>query len=485
MSAAGGPAIAWFRRDLRLHDHPALSAAIAAADEVLPLFVFDDVPLRGRLASANRAWYLLGSLAALRGDLRARRGDLWLRRGRPAEVVSAVASEVGAVAVYASGDTGPYARRRDEEAATALAARGIRFNLLPGTFVAAPGSILGAAGRPYSVFTPFRRAWEAAPRRCVLQAPERVRVPVAAPDPGPMPSLADLRFPGPTASPDLLPEPGEAAARARLDRWTSTGLSHYADRRDLLAVGGTSRLGQDLHLGLLSPAEVLARCDRPGDRPRDRLGDGPRVYASELCWRDFYAHVLWHFPHCARRSFRREYDARALARRPGGLRRVDATAAPATRWSTPRMRQLRATGWMHNRARMIVASFLTKDLLIDWRSGERHFMRHLVDGDLASNNGGWQWAASTGTDAQPYFRIFNPVAQGQRFDPDGDYVRRWVPELARAPVRSVHAPWTMPPEAQRQAGCIIGQDYPPPIVDHAAARERALAAYRSVRPASS
>ena len=221
----------------------------------------------------------------------------------------------------------------------------------------------------------------------VLQAPERVRVPVAAPDPGPMPSLADLRFPGPTASPDLLPEPGEAAARARLDRWTSTGLSHYADRRDLLAVGGTSRLGQDLHLGSCAAEGPAAPCDRPGDRPGHRLGDGPRVYASELCWRDFYAHVLWHWPDAARRSFRPVYDAVPWRDDP------EAFAA----WTDGRtgypvvdaaMRQLRATGWMpRNRARMIVASFLAKDLLVDfWRSGEADFMAHLVDGDLADDD---------------------------------------------------------------------------------------------------
>jgi deoxyribodipyrimidine photo-lyase len=261
--------------------------------------------------------------------------------------------------------------------------------------------------------------------------------------------------------------PGETAARVRLARWLDERhggerLDGYATRRDLLAADGTSRLSADLRWGTLSATEVLERASRPGE--------GPRAFATELAWREFYAHVLWHAPRVVRESYQPAFDRLPWRDDPAG---VDAWKAGRT--GVPvvdaAMRQLQATGWMHNRARMIVASFLTKDLLVDWRVGERHFMEHLVDGDLASNNGGWQWAASTGTDAQPFFRIFNPVIQGRRFDPDGRYVRRWVPELAGIPGERVH-------DARAVAG------YPEPIVDHAAARTRALAVYADVRRAS-
>jgi deoxyribodipyrimidine photo-lyase len=282
-------------------------------------------------------------------------------------------------------------------------------------------------------------------------------------------TLLDAVGARPTADPELLPEPGESAARARLDRWLQRGIDDYGASRDQLGdEDGTSRLSQDLRFGLLSAAEVAARAS--GD------GEGRRRYVSELAWRDFYAHVLWHEPRLLRESFRPAMDE-AFSRDEGS----DAVTA----WREGRtgypvvdaaMRQLVASGWMHNRGRMVAASFLTKHLLVDRRIGEGQFWRHLVDGDHASNNGGWQWAASTGTDPQPYFRIFNPILQGKRFDTDGAYVRRWVPELARVPDEYIQEPWTMPEDAQRDAGCRIGVDYPAPIVDHVAARDRALEA---------
>ena len=275
--------------------------------------------------------------------------------------------------------------------------------------------------------------------------------------------------PPPTADAALLPLPGEAAARERLGRWiASAALPAYAEGRNRLDAEGTSRLSADLKLGTLSPLEVLLAAEGPGD--------GRRVYVSELAWREFYVHVLWHFPHVVGSAFRPAYDAVPWIDDPAGLAawREGRTGYPVV---DAAMRQLAGSGWMHNRARMIAASFLAKDLLVDWRAGEAHFMRHLFDGDVASNNGGWQWTAGTGTDAAPYFRVFNPVSQGRKFDPTGAYVRRWVPELARVPDAYVHEPWTMPPDVQAASGCVIGRDYPAPIVDHAAARERALAAY--------
>jgi deoxyribodipyrimidine photo-lyase len=467
-SAPHGTALLWLRRDLRLHDHPALAAALEAAEAVVPVYVLDERLLAGPRASANRTWLLLESLRALAADLAARGSPLVVRTGRPEAVVPTLAAEAGADEVYASRDVSPFARRRDRAVADALAAAGRRLHLRRGLLVAEPEEVRGADGGPVLVFTPFFRRWAAVERREVLPVPGAIpgpRVPVRS---DPIPPA-----PPPTADRALLPLPGEAAARERLGRWlASAALPAYAEGRNRLDAEGTSRLSADLKLGTLSPLEVLLAAEGPGD--------GRRIFVSELAWREFYAHVLWHFPHVVGRAFRPAYDAVPWIDDPVGL-----AAWHAGRTGYPvvdaAMRQLAGSGWMHNRARMIAASFLTKDLLVDWRSGEAHFMRHLVDGDVASNNGGWQWTAGTGTDAAPYFRVFNPVSQGRKFDPAGAYVRRWVPELARVPDAYVHEPWTMPPDVQAAAGCVIGRDYPAPIVDHAAARERALAAYAVAR----
>ena len=280
---------------------------------------------------------------------------------------------------------------------------------------------------------------------------------------------------GPTAATASIPVPGERAARARLDRWLADGIDRYAETRDRPDLEGTSRLSADLHIGSLSPLEVFERSIG--------TGDGRRVFRNELVWREFYAHVLFHRPAVRHAAFRPEFDRVVWSTDHSGIEawRSGRTGYP---FVDAAMRQLLATGWMHNRARMVVASFLTKDLLVDWRVGEAHFMRHLVDGDVASNNGGWQWSASTGTDAQPYFRVFNPVTQGRRFDPDGAYVRRWVPELAEVPTSRIHAPWEMTVVESEAARCRIGVDYPGPIVVHAEARARALAAYEAARRTS-
>jgi deoxyribodipyrimidine photo-lyase len=467
-SSPARTAILWLRRDLRLHDHPALSAALEEADVVVPLYVLDERLLAGPRAAANRTWFLLGSLRALADDLARRGSPLVVRSGRPEEIVPAVAAELGAADVFATRDVGPFARRRDRAVGEALAAAGRRLHLKRGLLVAEPEEVAGVDGGPVLVFTPFFRRWAAVPRRAVLPAPVNIPGPAVtiAGDPVPAP-------PSPSADATLLPLPGEAAARERLARWiASEALPEYAEGRNRLDTDGTSRLSADLKLGTLSALEVLEAAEGPGD--------GRRVFVSELAWREFYAHVLWHFPHVVRGAFRPAYDAVPWADDAAGL-----AAWQAGRTGYPvvdaAMRQLAGSGWMHNRARMIAASFLTKDLLVDWRAGEAHFMRHLVDGDVAANNGGWQWTAGTGTDASPYFRVFNPVSQGRKFDPAGAYVRRWVPELARVPDAYVHEPWTMPPDVQQAAGCVIGRDYPAPIVDHAAARERALAAYAAAK----
>lgn len=487
----GRPTVLWFRRDLRVRDHPALAEAIRGGGPLVPLFVLDPTILHGRFASPNRAWFLLGSLRALDGELRARGSRLVVRVGRPAEVVPAVAAEVGAVTVLVSRDPTPYGRDRDRAVAARLEEDGVELRARTGILVHEPEAVLRPNGEPYSVFTPFLRRWEAESLRAVVPAPDEL--PPLPPgfkareeaDAEGIPEADALGLPPPTAEVDRLLDPGEPAARARLDAWLAAGPDGgpdtYDRTRDRLAdPAATSRLSQDLRFGLLSPVEVVARTLADGGR-----SDGVRRYVSELAWRDFYAHVLWHEPRLATESFQPRY---AGATWPGGILGDDSPAFDA--WRDGRtgypivdapMRQLRAAGFMPNRARMIVASFLTKDLLIDWRAGEAHFMHHLVDGDPASNLGGWQWAASVGTDAQPYFRVFNPVTQGKRFDPDGDYVRTWLPELARVPTARVHEPWTMSDGEQAAAGCRIGTDYPAPIVDHAEARERALAWFASMR----
>jgi deoxyribodipyrimidine photo-lyase len=446
--------VVWFRRDLRLHDHPALTAAQADGDRIAPLFVLDERLQAGRFRSENRLWFMRGSVSALATALEVRGAPLSVVRGDPSEVVPAFAVAVGAGRVAASRDYTPYGRGRDDRVAAALGRRGIEWTTLPGLLIHEPEDVATANGRPFRQFGPFHRAWLELPQRDIVAAPDAIAG-VGALHGRRVENLLEAITP--TADPALLPAPGEDAARERLARWVaSRALDRYATDRDRLDLEGTSRLGQDLRWGLISASAVEERCAGPGE--------GRRRFRSELAWRDFYAHLLWHDPRLGRTSFRPsldrvawEHDARVIdAWRTGqtGYPVVDAA-----------MRQLTTSGWMHNRARMIAASFLTKSLGVDWRVGEQYFMEHLIDGDPASNNGGWQWAASTGTDAQPWFRIFNPTLQAIRHDPDGAYVRRWLPELAGLPREVIHAP---PPGA-----------YVAPIVDLREARARALTAYRA------
>jgi deoxyribodipyrimidine photo-lyase len=460
--------IVWFRRDLRLHDNPALAAAIAGADAVVPVFVFDTDLLHGRWPAPNRVWFMRESVVELAQALEARGAGLRVLAGRPADVLPALARETGAASLYLARDATPYGRRRDRAVAEALAADGVEVHARRGLYVHEPDEVLTGAGRPYTVFGAYRRAWDARPRRELLPAPEHIPGVVGHERSDPVPEVAP-----PSAKPALMPAPGEAAARARLGRWLERGvLPVYDEQRNRLDLEGTSRLSQDLRFGLLSPLEVVERAEGPGD--------GRRAFVSEVTWREFYAHVLWHTPRVTREPFQAAYAAVPWRDDPDGFA---AWAEGRTGYPVvdAAMRQLRATGFMHNRARMIAASFLTKHLLIDWRRGEAEFMAHLTDGDIASNNGGWQWTASTGTDPQPYFRVFNPILQGQRFDPDGDYVRRWVPELRGIAGDAVHTPWSLGPVEQAAAGVRIGVDYPAPVVDHAMARERALAAFATAR----
>ena len=463
-------AVVWFRRDLRVHDLPALAEAVREHERVVPIYVFDPKLLAGRFRSHGRTAWMLECIAALDGELRARGGRLVIRTGRPQTEVRRIAREARAVAVYVSDDVTGFARRRDAAVEQALKRDGVELRRRQGQYVADLDAVRTKQGRPYTVFGPFLRAWRSQPRRDVLGAPRAIEQPrIAA---GRLPSLAKLGFEGRPPQLEDRPEPGAAAARRAATGWLrSKAMQAYGDRRDTLAEP-TSRLSAYLRFGCLSPLWLERRSAALG-------GAGAGSYRDELAWRDFYGAVQLHFPETARREFQERYrslvweddhDARrAWERGETGYPVVDAA-----------MRQLLATGWMHNRARMIVGSFLTKDLGEDWRHGERHFMAHLLDGDVGSNNGGWQWIASTGTDPAPYFqRLFNPTLQQRRFDPDGRYVRRWCPELERVPDDRLAEPWKLDDDEQRAAGCVIGRDYPAPIVDHAQAREHAKQRYRS------
>lgn len=461
-------AIVWLRRDLRLHDHPPLAGAAARHDRVAPVFVLDPALLPGgRFPSPSRTAFLLACLAEVDAGLRARGGALIVRAGAPAEVLPALAREAGAEAVWWASDVSPYAMARDRAVRDALAGAGVQAVPTPGGFAADVGVPRTQAGRPFTVFTPFWRAWEALERRPVVAAPDRIALPAGI-EPGPRPDAAALGAESELSDP---PPPGEAAARAAMARWLAGGIDGYASGRDRLAEP-TSGLSPYLRFGCLSARELEAAV-------AERPGPGAAAFRRQLAWRDFYAHVLLHHPDNAREEFQPRYRALEWAQDDDGFAAWEhgRTGYPVV---DAAMRQLRATGWMHNRARMIVGSFLTKDLHIDWRRGEAHFMRFLLDGDAASNNGNWQWIASVGVDPAPYFRrIFNPILQQQRFDPDGAYVRRWVPELAGVPDGRLAEPWRMTPDEQSAAGCVIGRDYPEPIVDHRHERARAIERYRA------
>ena len=462
-------AIVWFRRDLRVHDHPALCAA-ARVDHVVPVFVLDDRLLAGRFPAPPRAWFLRRCVEELREALRGRGGDLVVRHGPPERELVRLAREVGAQTVHHADDVSPFAVARDERVRAALAEHGVAVERHPGAFVVDDVTEPRTQnGRPYSVFSPFWRSWAQLPRRDVLDPPERIALPAGV-DPGTIPATIgrDHGLSEPV-------EPGEIAGRARMAAFLADGLGDYADRHDRLE-GGTSVLSPHLHFGTISARELEARASREPAAAHP----GRDAFVRQLAWRDFYAHVLLHNPRNARHAFRPEMDAlewedddpgfAAWAEGRTGFPVVDAG-----------MRELRARGWMHNRARLICASFLVKDLHIDWRRGEAHFMRWLLCGDAASNNGNWQWVSSVGVDPAPYFRrLYNPAVQQRRHDPGGAYVRRWVPELRRVPLERLSEPWRMPLAEQEAHGCRIGHDYPEPIVDHALERQRAIARYRAV-----
>ena len=446
-------AVLWLRRDLRRRDHPALLAARDAAGrgDLVVVFVVDPRLWDGG-GAARRAWLA----ATLRATDEAFGGGLTLLHGDPRLVVPQLAERVGATSVHVSRETTPAGRRRDEAVAARLTAAGVDWVETGTPYAVGPGLVVNGSGEPYKVFTPFSKAWRAHGWPAPAETPDELPLRPARSD---AQAVAALREALATPGLPRLPDAGEDAASTRWREFLDGALTAYGDDRNRPDVDGTSRLSPYLKLGVLHPRTLLA--DLAGRREK-----GARVFETELAWREFYADVLWHHPASAWHDLRPEL--RGLRYDDAG-ERFDAWRAGRTGFPIvdAGMRQLLSDGWMHNRTRMITASFLTKDLHVWWGVGARHFLDHLVDGDIASNNHGWQWVAGTGTDASPYYRVFNPVTQGLRFDPDGDYVRRWVPELAHLAGASVHEPWDDPQGYSR--------GYPKRIVDHAAERLEALA----------
>jgi len=460
-------AIWWIRRDLRLNDNPTLQAALQGQRPVIPVFILDPVLLHPQ--AENRQGFLFAGLRDLAAELNARGSRLIVRQGQPAAELARLCQETGASAIFAAADASPYAHRRDS-----LVAHELPLQLVEGSTTVFPiGAVRKPDGSPYTIFTPYSKTWKALPAPGGLtEAPTRL--------PG-VPPLASLPIPSATA-PGAFPA-GENEAQQRLAAFLAGPVAQYAEDRNRMDLPGTALLSPYFRFGMLSArrAALAARAAPAGAQA------GAEIWLNELIWREFYLNILENFPHVLRTAFNptlraipwRNVSAELQAWQYGqtGYPVVDAA-----------MRQLLATGWMHNRARMIVASFLVKNLLIDWQLGEAWFMRLLVDGDPAANNGGWQWTAGVGTDAAPYFRIFNPVLQGQKFDPQGEYIRRWVPELADWPDASplrrtlgvssppqggsehIHTPW-LEPENHAASG------YPAPMVDLSQTRARALAAY--------
>ncbi len=445
------PAIFWFRRDLRLTDHPALDEAAADGRPVLPVFISD--PALRNPSGENRLTFLAETLDWLRD---ATEGALVHRQGSPAVVLRELAAEVGTDTVYATDDHGPYGRGRDTAVGESLAAAGISTHYRDAVYAVPPGSVVTGGGTSYKVFTPFFKAWKS-------HGWLDPAGPVAADW---LDGVTSEPFPSSAPTAAKLPVAGEQAAWDRAEWFLEGPVFDYSVGRDRPGVDGTSRLSPYLKWGTIHPRQLLAR-----------LGPDPAedVFRSELAWREFYAEVLFQRPDSARASFVPKMSGIEVDSGPNTDQHFSAWCQGQTGYPIvdAGMRQLLAEGWMHNRVRMIVASFLVKDLHLDWQRGARWFMKHLVDGDLASNSHGWQWVAGTGTDASPYFRVFNPITQSRKFDPEGEYLRRWLPELAHLSNKQIHEPWTDP------VGAPAG--YPGPMVDHGKERKESLRRYDELK----
>ena len=467
-------ALVWFRRDLRDQDHAALAAALSQARQVYCAFVFDSTILDALPSrSDRRVHFIYESLVELDNALRTRGGGLIVRHGKASKLIPQLAGELGVSAVFANRDYEPYAKLRDGKVAKMLQTGGIAFHLCKDQVIFDRDEVLTQGGKPFTVFTPYKNAWlkrltAADYASCTGTTGQLAGLALAG-----VPALPEIGF----AKTDLAIldiHPGMSGASLLWKRFQNNSIMHYRELRDFPAAKGSSSLSVHLRFGTVSLRKLV----------RAALELHADAWLTELIWRDFYFMILDHFPRVAEGAFKPEFDAIRWNDWPEGFA---AWCAGQTGYPLvdAAMRQLNHCGWMHNRLRMVVASFLTKDLGLDWHLGEKYFADLLIDFDLAANNGGWQWAASTGCDAQPYFRIFNPVTQSEKFDPDGKFIRQYVPELASLTSRQIHAPWLMGPLEQQASGVIIGRDYTNPIIDHAQARVDTLARYGAVRkPAS-
>lgn len=472
---SGSPVIVWFRQDLRLRDNPALDRALELKRPVLPVFVWSPGEEGEWTPGTASRWWLHRSLAALDDSLRRLRSRLIVRRGTALDELRRLIRETGADAVMWNRRYEPAAIGRDTAVKQALLDDGLEVHSYNGALLFSPLAVHTQAGGPFQVFTPF---W----KHCRLQI-VRDEIPFTA---GVLPAPSSWPQSEPMEALELQPtipwdrefpeywQPGETGAHRALEDFLANDVADYAIERDLPAQRGTSRLSPHLHGGEIGPVQVYHAAQRVGDNR------GAETFLTEVGWREFAAHLLFHFPHTTTEPLRPEFTAfswqkdndllRAWQRGNTGYPLVDAG-----------MRELWRTGWMHNRVRMVAASLLVKHLLQPWQEGARWFWDTLVDADLASNTLGWQWCAGCGADAAPYFRIFSPMLQGVKFDPVGEYVKRWVPELARLPAKYIHAPWDAPTSALADAGVVLGKTYPRPIIDHKQGRERALAAYQELR----
>jgi len=479
-------ALVWFRRDLRAHDHAALYHALRAAEQVWCVFVFDTDILDPLPRADRRVEFIHDSVVELDQSLQTLGGRLLVRHGRALDEVVRLAGELGVQAVYANHDDEPDALARDAAVRSALAEAGVAMHTGKDHVVFERSEVLSQSGTPYTVFTPYKNAWlkKLEPFFVKAYPVERHAACLAPPPQGvsaALPSLETIGFKRTNLHALKIPT-GSSGAKALLADFIPR-IDDYGEARNFPAVRGPSYLSVHLRFGTVSIRELAAAACAEIEKTNSA---GATVWLSELIWRDFYHQILHHHPHVVGASFKPDYDRIAWEQGPHADELFEAWCEGRTGYPLvdAAMAQINQTGYMHNRLRMVVASFLTKDLGLDWRRGEAYFATQLNDFDLAANNGGWQWAASSGCDAQPYFRIFNPIAQSQKFDPGGKFTRRYLPQLARLPDQLLHAPWLAKPAELLAAGVTLGRDYPRPLVDHAEARQRTLARFSVVKGAA-